>query len=146
MLPPGACEAGNIFGLIVNDGMISREIALGEHVAFGLLTPGDVLLPAAAEPDDLNLGGRVTLTALDRAELIVLSKPFIHAAARWPSLLNNLHRRLEAQRQRLAIQGLAAHLPRAEDRLLLTLWMLAHRWGTSHPRESSYPYPYRTKS
>jgi hypothetical protein len=34
-------------GLIVNHGMISREIALGEHVAFELLTPGDVLLPAA---------------------------------------------------------------------------------------------------
>jgi hypothetical protein len=73
------------------------------------------------------------VTALDPSELIVLSKPFIHAAARWPSLLTNLHRRLEAQRQRLAIQGLAVHLPRAEDRVLLTLWILAHRCGRVTP-------------
>jgi hypothetical protein len=73
------------------------------------------------------------VTALDPSELIVLSKPFIHAAARWPSLLTKLHRRLEAQRQRLAIQGLAVHLPRAEDRVLLTLWILAHRCGRVTP-------------
>jgi CRP/FNR family transcriptional regulator, cyclic AMP receptor protein len=136
-----ACEIGNIVGLIVNDGMISREIALGEHVAFELLTPGDVLLLPAADPHDLDLGGRVTVTALDRSELIVLSTPFIHAAARWPSLLTNLHRRLETQRNRLAIQGLAAHPPRAEDRLLLTLWILAHRCGRITPEGTVLPLP-----
>jgi CRP-like cAMP-binding protein len=139
MLPAGACETSNIVGLILNGGMISREIALGEHVAFELLTPGDVLLPAAAERDDQDVRFRVTLTALDPAELIVLSEPFIHAAARWPSLLTNLHRRLETQRQRLAIQGLAAHLPRAEDRLLLTLWILAHRCGRVTPEGTVLP-------
>lgn len=127
----GAGATGDIIGLIVNAGMISREIALGEHVAFELLAPGDVLLPLA--PDDLDLGGRVVLTALHPAELIVLSKPFMQAAARWPSLLTNLHRRLEAQRRRLAVQGLAAHLPRVEDRLLLTLWILAERCGRVTP-------------
>ena len=117
-LPMRAGDTGNVIGLIVHNGMINREIVLGEHVTFELLTPGDVLLLPAADPDDLDLDGRVTLTALNSAELIVLSKPFIHAAARWPSLLTNLHRRLEAQRHRFALQGLAAHLPRAEDRLL----------------------------
>jgi hypothetical protein len=139
ILPASGHETGGIVGLIVNDGMISREIALGEHVAFELLTPGDVLLLTAAEPDDLDLAGRVTLTALDPAELIVLGTPFIHAAARWPSLLTNLHRRLEAQRQRLAIQGLAVHQPRAEDRLLLTLWILANRCGRVTPEGTVLP-------
>lgn len=129
MLSAGACDVNDVIGLIVNDGTISRELALGEHVAFELLTPGDVLLLPAAGPDGLDLGGRVTLTALSRAELIVLGRPFIHAAAHWPSLLTNLHRRLETQRRRLAIQALAAHLPRAEDRLLLTLWGLADSCG-----------------
>jgi hypothetical protein len=44
-LPVGASDNGTVIGLIVNDGLISREIALGEHVEFDLLTPGDVLLP-----------------------------------------------------------------------------------------------------
>jgi CRP-like cAMP-binding protein len=139
MVTADTSETGNIVGLIVNHGMISRETAVGEHVAFELLTPGDVLLPAAAEGDYLDLGARVTLTALDRAELIVLSTPFIHAAVRWPSLLTNLHRRLQAQQQRLAIQGLAAHLPRAEDRLLLTLWILTDRCGRVTPEGTVLP-------
>ncbi|HKO26427.1 MAG TPA: Crp/Fnr family transcriptional regulator [Solirubrobacteraceae bacterium] len=132
-LPMRAGDTGNVIGLIVHNCMINREIVLGEHVTFELLTPGDVLLLPAADPDDLDLDGRVTLTALNSAELIVLSKPFIHAAARWPSLLTNLHRRLEAQRHRFALQGLAAHLPRAEDRLLLTLWILTQRFGRVTP-------------
>ncbi len=138
-LPTDACDTGSIIGLIVNDGMITREIALAEHVAFELLIPGDVLLLHTAGPDDLDLGGRVSVTALNPAELIVLSKPFIHAAARWPSLLTNLHRRVEAQRRRLAIQGLAAHLPRAEDRLLLTLWILADSCGRVTPEGTLLP-------
>jgi hypothetical protein len=134
-----ASDSGNIIGLIVNDGMISREIALGEHVVFELLIPGDVLLLAAAGSDDLDVAGGVTLTPLNAAEVIVLSKPFSHAAARWPSLLANLHRRLEGQRRRLAIQSLAAHLPRAEDRLLLTLWMLAASCGRVTPDGTLLP-------
>jgi CRP/FNR family transcriptional regulator, cyclic AMP receptor protein len=129
----GDCDTGSIIGLIVNDGMISREISLGEHVAFDLLAPGDVLLVPGAADDELDLGTRVTLTALNRSELVVLSKPFIRAAARWPSLLTNLHRRLEAQQRRVAIQCLAAHMPRAEDRLLLTLWLLAQACGRVAP-------------
>lgn len=45
-LPTNPANSGNIIGLIVNDGMISRETALSQHVAFELLTPGDVLLLA----------------------------------------------------------------------------------------------------
>ena len=138
-LPSAACDTSSIIALIVSEGMISREIALGAHVAFELLTPGDVLLLPVAGPDDLDLGGRVTLTALDAVELVVLDKPFIHAAARWPSLLTNLHRRLEDQRRRLAIQSLAAHLPRAEDRLLLTLWILADSCGRVTPEGTVLP-------
>lgn len=136
-LPTNHPDTGNIIGLIVSDGMISRETALSEHVAFELLTPGDVLLLPAT--DDLALDGAISLSALSPTRLIVLGKPFIHAAARWPSLLTNLHRRVDAQRQRLAIQGLAAHLPRAEDRLLLTLWLLADRCGRVTPDGTVLP-------
>lgn len=68
--------------------------------------------------------------------LVVLGESFIGAAARWPSLLATVQRRLEAQRESLAIQGLIAHLPRAEHRLLLMLWHLAERWGYVTPKAS----------
>ena len=137
-LPTHAADPGHIIGLIVADGMISRETALSDHVVFELLTPGDVLVLPGSAPD-LVVGGAVGLTALSRARLIVLGRPFIHATVRWPVLLANLHHRLEAQRRRLAVQALAAHLPRAEDRVLLTLWLLATRCGRVTPDGIALP-------
>ncbi|HEY6522622.1 MAG TPA: Crp/Fnr family transcriptional regulator [Solirubrobacteraceae bacterium] len=122
-------DGDQILGLIVNEGIVSREVALGRHVAFELLGPGDALLPADAEPLDSALGGREAINALSAARVIVLGTAFARACARWPVLLTNLHRRVEAVRRRQATHGLAAHLPRAEDRLLLTLWLLADTCG-----------------
>jgi CRP/FNR family transcriptional regulator, cyclic AMP receptor protein len=127
-LSTGACDTSDVIGLIVNDGTISRELALGEHVAFELLTPGDVLLLPAAGPDGLDLGGRVTLTALSPAELIVLGRAFIHAAA-LAFVVDQFASSPRGPAPAAAIQALAAHLPRAEDRLLLTLWGLADSCG-----------------
>jgi CRP-like cAMP-binding protein len=128
-LAPVAADGRSIIGLIVDDGMISRETALGDHVVFELLTPGDVLVLPVGAPDDLVACGAFGVAALSNVRVIVLDSLFIRAAVRWPVLLSNLHRRLEAQRERLAVQALAAHFPRAEDRVLMTLWLLADRCG-----------------
>jgi len=115
-------------GLVLIDGVLGREVAIGEHHILELLCHTDVLLiPAAAEPP--RIGTAVTLTVLTASTLAVLSRSFIRAAGRWPSLLSNLHRRVEAQRARLAIQGLTAHPPQAEHRVLLTLWLMADACG-----------------
>jgi hypothetical protein len=138
-LPDACAVRDDIIGLIVIDGVFSRELALNEHVALELLCRGDVLLLPPSVTDDLGLGSGITLTALSEGRLVVLSDKFIRAAARWPSLLTNLHRRIEAQRQRLTMQGLTAHLPRAEDRLLLTLWLLANSCGRVTPEGTILP-------
>ncbi len=138
-LPHCGADRDDIIGLIITDGVLSREVALGEHVALELLCGGDVLLLPAAVGDGLGLGSEITLTALSEASVVVLTDRYVRAAARWPSLLTNLHRRLEAQRQRLAVQSLAAHLPRAEDRVLLTLWLLADSCGRVTPEGTVLP-------
>jgi hypothetical protein len=131
--PASSHVSAEILGLILHEGIISREVALGRHVAFELLGPGDALLPSNQEADDGALGGQEAINALSAARVIVLGTDFVRAAARWPVLLINLHRRVEAVRRRHAVHGLAAHLPRAEDRLLLTLWLLADTCGRVTP-------------
>jgi hypothetical protein len=93
-----------------------------------LLGARDVLHPPMSV-ERPSLGRATTLTAITHCSLAVLGPRFIRAAGRWPELLGAVGRRLEEQRERLAVQGLIAHLPRAEDRLLLQLWHLAARWG-----------------
>ncbi|HET6864939.1 MAG TPA: helix-turn-helix domain-containing protein [Solirubrobacteraceae bacterium] len=119
-------------GLVIVEGVLCREVSLRDHTMFELLGPGDVVQPPvqAGRP---GLGGSVKLTAVSDMTLVVLGESFIRAAAQWPSLLAAVQRRVEAQRESLAIQGLIAHLPRAEHRLLLILWHLAERWGYVTP-------------
>jgi CRP/FNR family transcriptional regulator, cyclic AMP receptor protein len=136
--PDWAGERDDLFGFVIIDGLLCREVALRDRCMFELLGPGDVLqLPVVTERP--RLGGPVRLTAAAATTLVALGESFARAAVRWPSLLAAIHRRLEAQRENLAIQGLITHLPRAEHRLLLVLWHLADRWGRVIPEGTLLP-------
>ena len=137
-VPDWLAQRDDLFGLVVAEGVMCREVALHDRHMLELLAPGDVLqLPVLAERP--RLGGPVHLTAVAETRLVGLSGAFARAVARWPCLLAAVHRRLEAQRERLAIQGLIAHLPRAEHRVLLTLWHLAEGWGRVVPEGTLLP-------
>jgi CRP/FNR family cyclic AMP-dependent transcriptional regulator len=119
-------------GLLIIDGLVCRETPLLDHRSLELLGGGDVIR-ADEEIAWQQLGRGVIITAVTETEAITLGPGFIRGAARWPSVLVAVHRRLDAQRARLAMQGLITHLPRAEDRLLMVLWHLASRWGRVTP-------------
>jgi CRP-like cAMP-binding protein len=127
-LPARAGSRDDLVGWAVIEGLICREVALRDRHMLELLGPGDVVLPTGV-PDPPELGEPPRLTATVQTTLMVLGLPFIRAAARWPTVLAVVNRRLESQRQRLAIQAVIAHVPRAEHRLLLQMWHLAGRWG-----------------
>jgi hypothetical protein len=127
-LPAGAGERDDLIGLLIVAGLLCREVAVRDRHMLELLGPGDVLpLPAGA--DRPRLGSEIVLTAANQVELVAIGRSFALAGARWPCLLAAMNRRIEAQREQLALQGLIAHLPRADHRVLLILWHLADRWG-----------------
>jgi CRP-like cAMP-binding protein len=140
---PGAGDAADredLVAFVIVDGLLARELWLRDRCMVELLGRGDVLQPPlATEPP--RLATETRLTAVSDLVLIVLGQPFVSAAARWPTLLTALQRRLEAQRESLAIQGLIAHLPNAQHRLLTMLWHLADRWGHVTPEGIVLPWP-----
>jgi hypothetical protein len=123
-----AAGADDIVGLLIAEGLLCREVGLRDRSMLELLGPGDVLQPPVRTGRP-RLGGDVELTGLSDVLLAVLGDSFVRAAARWPSLLATVQRRLEIQRQYLAVQGLIAHLPLADHRLLLILYHMAERFG-----------------
>ncbi|MGN6168667.1 MAG: hypothetical protein ACTHQQ_10930 [Solirubrobacteraceae bacterium] len=125
---------------MIIDGLLARELWLRDRCIVELLGRGDVLQPplAAELP---RLATETRLTAVSDLVMLILGQPFISAAARWPTLLCALQRRLEAQRETLAVQGLIAHLPNAQHRLLTMLWHLADRWGYVTPEGIVLPWP-----
>ena len=104
---PAASEAaarGDVVALVIVDGLLARELSLRDRCMVELLGHGDVLQPpVVAGP--ARLGTDTRLTAVSDVVLLVLGQPFVGAAARWPTLLTELQRRQEVQREILAIQG-----------------------------------------
>lgn len=125
-------EGGDAIGFVIVAGLVCRELALRDRRMLELLGDGEVVYPPT-DSDEPRLGTGIVLTAVVDTALVALGGSFIAAAARWPSLLRNVHERLESQRNNLAVLGLIAHLPRAEHRVLLVLHHLADRWGFVTP-------------
>ena len=130
----------DLVGLLIVKGLLVRELALSDRHMIELLGPGDILQPPVTDASP-RLGGSTTLNAATNTVMAILEQPFIRAAARWPSLLATIQHRAETQREYLAIQGLIAHLPRAEHRVLLLLWHLTRRWGYVTPNGTLLPLP-----
>jgi CRP/FNR family transcriptional regulator, cyclic AMP receptor protein len=139
-MPESAGERNHLLGFVIVQGLVCREAGLRDRHVFELLGPGDVVQPpvAAERP---RLGGPITFTAAVDTEVLALGESFVRGATRWPGVLAAVHRRLEAQRDYLAIQGLIVHLPRAEHRLLLQLWHLTDRWGRVTTDGTLLPLP-----
>lgn len=67
---------------------------MGSHRTLQLLCEGDVLLPAAEDPDADPVRTPVVHTALGGLTVMVLCASFLRAAARWPCLGQAVHARL----------------------------------------------------
>ena len=114
-------------GFLIVDGLILREVTIDGRALPELLGPGDVLEPHVEVTTFLPIGFHVT--ALAPTRLAVLGPGFARACGRWPILLGEVERRKSCERQRMAIHGAIAQLPRVETRLLALLWHLAGTWG-----------------
>ena len=126
---PGPWEPvpGAGFALLVAEGLVVRETAVGGRLLPQVLGAGDVL-EIWPEPEGV-LAAEVSTTVAEQATLLVLDGRFLAAAARWPALMVELQRRLSTQAHRLAVQGAICQLARVELRVLALLWLLAERWG-----------------
>lgn len=137
---PEADGTDDLVAFVIVDGLLARELSLQDRCMVEFLGHGDVLQPpVVTEPARFATPTR--LTAVSDLVLLVLGQPFVRAAARWPTLLTALQRRLERQRETLAIQGLIAQLATAEHRLLWMLWHLSDRWGYVTPEGIVLPWP-----
>ena len=115
------------FALLVVEGLIVRETAVGGRLLPQVLGAGDVL-ETWPEPEGV-LAAEVSTTVAEQATLVALDSALPAAAGRWPTLMVEVQRRLAMQAHRLAVQGAICQLARVELRVLALLWHLAERWG-----------------
>jgi len=127
-LPRGEWKpAGIPVGALVVDGLLTRDVLVGERSMAQLLGPGDLLLPW--REDDVLVPSQARVRVAERATVAVLDERVWAAMRRFPSLALRLHERVAAQYDRMAAYAAILHLRRVEDRVLALFWLLADRFG-----------------
>jgi CRP/FNR family transcriptional regulator, cyclic AMP receptor protein len=120
-------------GLLILDGVLTREIEVGGRRSVELLAAGDVLRPWVELGDDAPADVAVTWTVMEPASLAVLDAAFGRRVARWPEIACALMDRLVMRNRWLALDLAISHVRRVDDRLMLLFWQLARRWGKVTP-------------
>jgi hypothetical protein len=130
-------EQSGAFGAIIIDGVVLRQLVVGDQLGMTLLGPGDLILVGSDPPS--MLVGESLWRAVARTRLAVLGREFLLAARRWPSLFAGLELRSAQQIDRLTTQLVVCQLPRVDQRVLALMWLLAESWGHVTPTGTTLP-------
>jgi hypothetical protein len=128
-------------GFLVIDGLISREVDVLGRRALELIGPGDVIRPWSWDQEGSHVQAEVGWVVLEPSRLAVLDHRLVLRMNPWPELGLELFNRGTRRAHHLAVALAIAHHQRVDDRLLLTLWHLAERWGRVRPDGISVPLP-----
>lgn len=120
-------------GMLLTEGLLTRDITFAGRTTTELLGAGDVL-----RPWDNNDGFEPALVHAhwhvhESARIGVLDARFALALRRFPSLGAQIAMKCVRRTRAATFQLAIAQLPRVEDRLIVLLWQLAERWGRVAP-------------
>jgi CRP/FNR family transcriptional regulator, cyclic AMP receptor protein len=128
-------------GFLIVDGLISREVEVLGRRCVELLGTGDVIRPWSWDDEGSHVQAEVGWMVLEPARLAVLNNHLVVRIIPWPQLGLELFNRGTRRAHALAVSLAIAHHQRVDDRLLLTLWHLAERWGRVLPEGIAVPLP-----
>ena len=116
-------------GLLVAEGVLAREVVLGDTISTELLGPGDIIRPWHIEGAPQLLPVSVRWNALSSVRLGLIDRRAATALGYYPEVWAVIVDRLSERAQRLSITQAISQLNRVDRRLLALFWHLAERWG-----------------
>jgi CRP/FNR family transcriptional regulator, cyclic AMP receptor protein len=128
-------------GFLVVDGLLSREVDVLGRRCVELIGDADVLRPWGWDPTGSHVNAEVEWIVLEPTRMAVLDHALVTQMSPWPQLGLELFARGTRRAHWLAVALAISHHPRVDDRLLLTLWQVAERWGRVRPGGISIPLP-----
>jgi CRP-like cAMP-binding protein len=120
-------------GILIIRGLILVRIEIAARAHLELLGEGDVISAWVGSGPDMVLPSVITACVVSDLELAVLDRGFALRTARWPEIAAGVTQRLITRSRRLSLQSAINAIPRVEERLELTLWHLAYRFGKVTP-------------
>jgi CRP/FNR family cyclic AMP-dependent transcriptional regulator len=147
-LAPGAWDATHAAtperhhrGFLVTDGLLSRDVHVIGRQCVELLGHGDVLRPWSWDGEGSHVHAEIGWTVLEPTCMAILDQRLVTRIAPFPQLGVELFNRATRRAHALAVSLAISYRQRVDDRLLLTLWHLAERWGRVHPDGIVVPLP-----
>jgi CRP/FNR family transcriptional regulator, cyclic AMP receptor protein len=128
-------------GFLIVDGLIARKVDVLGRRCVELLGPGDVLRPWRWDLEGSHVHAEVGWTVLEPTRMAVLDHGLVSRMQPWPQLGVELFARGTRRAHSLAVALAISHHKRIDDRLLLTLWHLAERWGRVRREGIAVPLP-----
>src|SRR5437763_720705 len=116
-------------GLLILDGILSRELVVADHVSAELLGPGDLVRPWQPASRTGLLPVDAVWTVMSPLSVAVLDRRFASEMTRFPEITATLFDRLSERSLRLATTQAISQLTRVDRRLKALFWHLAERWG-----------------
>ena len=134
--PVGEWDGGRLvdadplhLGLLLVDGVLAREVVLGDTVSTELLGPGDILRPWHIDGPPGLLAVGIRWNALSSVRLGLIDRRTTVALGRFPEIGAVIADRMSERAHRLAVTQAISQLNRVDRRLLALFWHLAERWG-----------------
>ena len=128
-------------GFLIVDGLLSRTVEVLGRRCVELVGHGDVMRPWRWDDTGSHVKAEVGWIVLEPTRLAVLDHAFVLRIVPWPQLGLELFNRGTRRAHHLAVALAIAHHQRVDDRLRLTLWHLAERWGRVHTDGIVVPLP-----
>lgn len=128
-------------GFLIVDGLITREVDVLGRRCVELLGAADVIRPWSWDDEGSHVKAEVGWIVLEPTRLAALDHRLVVRMTPWPQLGLELFNRGTRRAHALAVSLAIAHHQRVDDRLLLTLWHVAERWGRVLPDGVAVPLP-----
>jgi CRP/FNR family transcriptional regulator, cyclic AMP receptor protein len=125
----------------VVEGLLTRDVVIGDRSCAELLGPGDVLRPLHSPGDGAVSGARVEWQVLERTRLAILNRQVVRALSAYPEITVGLVARAVVRAKTLAVVLAISCVTRLEVRVLALLWHLADRFGKVSPQGVVVPLP-----
>ena len=145
---PGAWDAAGAIepdrdhhGFLIVDGLLTRDVEVIGRRCVELLGHGDVMRPWAWDGEGSHVHAEIGWTVLENTRLAVLDRQLVSRIAPWPQLGVELFNRGTRRAHALGVSLAISYHQRVDDRLMLTLWHLAERWGRVHSDGIVVPLP-----
>jgi DNA-binding transcriptional ArsR family regulator len=117
------------YGLMIVEGLMTRDIVLGQTTASELVGAGDLVRPNDHEGAVSPVQFDVEWNVLEPTRLAILDRRFAIVTARWPEVAAAIVRAAVRRSHALTYQIAVGHMTRVDSRLLVLFWYLADRWG-----------------